>query len=70
MTTRQISTEEHALLQTHYAGLCLECGCVTYGVPPDASEFPCDNCERPAVAGPDVLATRGLVKDRQHDNSR
>lgn len=37
------------------SGLCIRCGAERYGVEPDASEYPCDECGEDAVFGLEQL---------------
>ncbi len=38
-----------------YAGVCTDCGAVSYEVEPDACEYPCDECEANKVYGAEQI---------------
>jgi len=45
-----------------YAGICLACGELSYGVEPDAEGYYCENCDEYEVVGLEQALITGTVE--------
>ena len=44
-----------------YNGFCTDCGAEMFGVEPDARDYICEECNKPAVYGAEELVIMGRV---------
>ena len=61
MKVKTFTLEDIEAADQDQAGFCIKCGAYHEGVEPDARQYDCEECMKPAVYGAAEIALMGLV---------